>query len=352
MHIIKRIVFITLTLAACSGLVVLLVAAIGKRNHERCRDYVITIKGAQKNRFISDADVKKLLVAGTVGGIKNAPISAFNLRKLEQVLKENAWVQNANLYFDNQDVLHISVLEKEPVARIFTTSGRSFYIDNEGKHMPLSDILSARVPVFTNFPDRKVLNVKDSALLSDVTKTALFILNDPFWMAQTEQIDITEDANFEMVPTIGNHIVKLGNGQDIEKKFHRLLVFYQQVLSKTGFDKYNSVDVQFAGQVTGSKIRTSKVDSILLRKNIEKLLNEAKQMQMDTLATMPPVSQYVPDEQPTEASAQKPVASAPGARKNDNTVPVKINLSAKPKTINLKKQEKKEPKAVMPKVNA
>jgi len=286
-QIIKKIIFVALTLTACSGLVVLLVAAIGRRNHELCKDYVITMQGAQKNGFINEKDIRKLLNSGLNGKIKGEPIADFNLRKLEQLLKGNAWVKNANLYFDNREVLHISVEEKEPVARIFTTGGKSFYIDNEGEKMPLSDMMSAKVPVFTNFPDKKVLSTKDSILLNDVRGTASFILNDSFWMAQTEQIDITEDRTFEMIPTIGHHIVKLGKGDAIDKKFGRLLIFYQQVLSKTSFDKYNIVDVQYSGQVIGSKTRMSKVDSMQLKKNIEKLLQEARKMQTDTIALVP-----------------------------------------------------------------
>ena len=79
------------------------------------------------------------------------------------------------------------------------------------------------------------MNEKDSLLLNDVTSAARFIHNDPFWLAQVEQIDITADRNFEMTPTIGNHTVKLGNGEDIDKKFHRLFIFYKEVMSKTGF---------------------------------------------------------------------------------------------------------------------
>ncbi len=286
-QIIKKIIFVALTLTACSGLVVLLVAAIGKRNHELCRDYKITIQGADKNLFINEKDVKKLLNSGVNGKIKGEPIAGFNLRKLEQLIKGNAWVKSANLYFDNKEVLHIAVEEKEPVARIFTTAGKSFYIDKEGAKMPLSEMMSARVPVFTNFPDKKVLSMKDSMLLNDIMSTASFILNDSFWMAQTEQVDITEDRNFEMIPTIGNHIVKLGKGNDIEKKFHRLLIFYQQVLSKTSFDKYRTIDVQYAGQVIGSKAKMTRVDSMQLKKNIEKLLQEARKMQNDTIALTP-----------------------------------------------------------------
>jgi cell division protein FtsQ len=340
-RIIQKVFFITLTLAACSGLVVLLVAAIGRKNHEHCKDYIITIKSVQNNFFIGEKDVLKLITAATDGKIKGETIAGFNLRKLEQLLEDNGWIQNANLYFDNRDVLHISVLEKEPVARIFTATGKSFYIDSNARQMPLSDRKSARVPVFTNFPDKKFLSKKDSALLHDIKKTALFILNDPFWMAQTEQIDITEAGTFEMVPAVGNHIVKLGNGEDIDKKFHRLFVFYQEVMSKTGFNIYNTVDVQYEGQVIGSKEKTSKVDSMQLRLNVEKLLREARQMQQDTISAMPIIEKenILPEQ---KAAPQTAVVAGP-----TNSNPVKTTNSAKPKLI-VKKSGGKKPKAIMP----
>ena len=326
-RIIQKIVFVTLTLAACTGLLVLLVAAIGKKNKERCKGYVIKIKSAQNNFFIGEKDVLKVITAATDGRIKGEAVADLNLRRLEQVLRDNAWIQGANLYFDNREILHISVTEKEPIARIFTTTGKSFYIDGSARQMPLSDKMSARVPVFTNFPNKKFLSDKDSALLNDVKKTASFILRDSFWMAQTEQIDITEDRTFEMVPTIGNHIVKLGNGDDIEKKFHRLLVFYQQVMSKAGFNRYNYVDVQWAGQVIGTKEKITKVDSIQLRKNVEKLLREAKQMQSDTTMSIPlGVNENIDQSNPD---------------------PLKTTTTAKPKLIANK--EERKPKAIMPK---
>jgi cell division protein FtsQ len=324
-RIIQKIVFITLTLAACSGLVVLLVAAIGKKNHENCRDYVIRVKGAQHNLFIDETDIKKILANAVNGRIKGERISDFNLRKLEQVIRRNAWVEKANLYFDNRDVLHISVIEKEPIARMFTTAGKSFYIDSSTKKMPLSEKMSARVPVFTNFPDKRVLSDKDSILLADVKKTALFILNDSFWMSQTEQIDITRDRCFEMVPTVGNHIVKLGDGNDIEKKFQRLFIFYQQVMSKTGFNRYNFIDVRFDGQVIGTKEKISKIDSVQLRKNVEKLLKEARDMQQDTVVASPQTKQTTTLQQGTTMEAKDVT------RVTSN--PAKTTSNAKPKLM-------------------
>lgn len=289
--IIWNIFFVALWTTIGGGLLTLLIAANGKKRKNICNDYRITIKGMQNIfsetccAFVEEKDIVKLVSTATGGQIKNEPLSGFNLRQLEDFLENNVWIMDAELWFDNKDVLHISVTEREPAARIFTTEGNSFYIDKTGKRMPLSDKLSVRVPVFTNFPGKKSLSSKDSLLLNDVRDIARYISNNHFWKSQVAQIDILQSCGhncwqFEMIPVVGDHLVKLGNGSDIERKFKRLFTFYQQVLSKTGFDTYSIIDVQYAGQVTGTKKGTGKpaVDSVQLRRNIEKLLKQAKEI--------------------------------------------------------------------------
>ncbi|MBL0131954.1 MAG: hypothetical protein IPP43_13305 [Chitinophagaceae bacterium] len=34
-------------------------------------------------------------------------------------MEKNTWIEEAELYFDNRDVMHVTVTEKEPVARVF-----------------------------------------------------------------------------------------------------------------------------------------------------------------------------------------------------------------------------------------
>jgi cell division protein FtsQ len=207
------------------------------------------------------------------------------------MLENNIWIENAEIYFDNRDILHVTVTEKEPVARIFATDGNSFYIDSLGRILPLSDKQSARVPLFTNFPGKKILSAKDSLLLDDIRGIANFIIRDSFWTSQAAQININSEKKFEMIPLIGNHIVKLGNGEDIVQKFRRLMIFYRQILSKTGFNKYKVIDVQYNGQVVATNFSgDTKIDSALLRKNVERLLQKTKEEPNDSLRRMMQVS--------------------------------------------------------------
>lgn len=144
------------------------------------------IKGVQDNFFIDKNDVIKLLMVVVNGKVKGQLIVFFNLRNFEQLLKDNIWISDVDLYFDNQDVLYIIVMEWEFVVRIFIIINSFFYIDSSGKCMLLLDRFSVRVLVFISFFGRQVFIVKDSVLFNDVKRILVFILNNEFWMSQVE----------------------------------------------------------------------------------------------------------------------------------------------------------------------
>ena len=100
----------------------LLIAAIGRKNREDCTDYTIRIMGAEDNYFIDADDINKLLRSGAGSEIKGKKISEINLKKLEQAVRDNIWIRKAEMWFDNRSVLHVEVYEREPIARIFTSS--------------------------------------------------------------------------------------------------------------------------------------------------------------------------------------------------------------------------------------
>ena len=279
---IKRILFITLWLSIGAGMFFLMAAAISKKNKQRFRDYTIEIKGEEPHLFIDKSAVEGMLKTSTAG-IKGELMAAFNLKGVEATLEKNQWVRDAELYFDNQDILHVMVTEKKPLARIFTLKGDSYYIDDKGALMPLSDRGSARVPVFTGLPERAAKSsVSDSLLLAQTKNMALYILQDSFWMSQVAQINVTANREFEMIPLLGDQLIRLGDGNDIEAKFKRLMIFYKQVLSKTGMSKYKLIDVQYNGQVIASKGGGPHVDSLLLRHNVEDLIRASRNAETDT----------------------------------------------------------------------
>jgi cell division protein FtsQ len=251
-HHIKKIFFLAFWVSAGAGIMVLLIAAIREREGDTCRGYSIRITGSGEKRFMNEQRVVDLLKLN--GTIRGRSIKRFDLQDIEARLERNAWVRNAELFFDNKEILQVRVEEKEPLARVFTTDGNSFYISRNGEWLPLSEHFSAKLPVFTNFPGSAgAVNRADSLLVLNMEQLSDYLLKDQFWMSQVVQVDITPARTFEIVPMIGNHIIEFGDGADCENKFRRLMLFYQQVLNKVGMDAYERIKVQFAGQIVGVK---------------------------------------------------------------------------------------------------
>lgn len=212
---------------------------------------VINIKGAQQHVFVDKADILNVL---SKNNIRTGQIlEDINLKSAEEQLEKNPWVKDAELYFDNHQSLHVEIEEREPIARVFTVDGNSFYIDSAGLRLPVNDNATARLIVFTSFPsDKKILSKPDSMVLNDVKQIAQHISADSFMNVQTAQVNITPQRSYEIIPVVGDQVIRLGDAENLDKKFAKLLAFYQQVWSRD-FERYSVIDVQYDGQVVATR---------------------------------------------------------------------------------------------------
>jgi cell division protein FtsQ len=208
---------------------------------------------------------------------------------MESALQKNIWVKNAQLFFDNNEKLQVNVLEREPVARVFTTMGTTFYVDSSRAMLPLSDKFSARLPVFTGFPsDKKVLLKADSNLLKDILTISMAIQEDSFHMAMIEQVDITPERSFEMVPKFGNTIIVFGDAKNAKEKLEKLRIFYKEVMVKAGWNKYSEINVQYLNQVVAKRKGADefKADSLHTLQIMQAIAENAERMASDSLSTI------------------------------------------------------------------
>jgi len=250
---IKKILLFTLWVAIGVSTTVLLVAAIQKTDAAKCKAIKIKITGienADGSKFVDEDEILATVKEISNGEAVGKAIGTFNLKKIETVLEKSKWVKNAELFFDKNGALHVNLQEREPVARVFTTGNNSFYIDSALTMLPLSDRLSAKLPVFTGFPsDLLILSAADSGLLGGIKEISMAIQKDSFRMAMIEQVDITAQRNFEMIPKIGNQLIVFGSADEAEEKFKKLELFYKEVITKTGWSKYSVINVQYNNQV-------------------------------------------------------------------------------------------------------
>ncbi len=261
--------------------VFLLAAAIKSKPAKHCKNIEIYIHGVSNNFFVDKKDILEA-IAGVEGtGMVGKSIGSFNLKKLEAILKKNVWIKSAELFFDNNEILQVTVQEREPIARVFTTTGSTFYIDDELEILPLSEKFSARLPVFTNFPsDKKILVKADSNLLADIKTIGLAVQKDSFSMAMIDQVDITAQRLFEMIPKFGNQLIIFGDATDVDAKLEKLKLFYKEVMVKAGWNKYSVINVQYKNQVVAKRKGAEDVAADSLRTlQIMKFIAERAQQQ-------------------------------------------------------------------------
>ena len=270
---------------AIAGMV-LLGAAASKKNTKLCKGIVVEIEGGNDQFFVDEKEIMQLLNAN--GSLSERPIESINLLMLEKRLENDRWIRNAEMYIDNKQMVQVRVEENEPVARVFTKGGYQYYIDSSCNKLPLSDRLSARVPMITNFPsDRTRWSRLDSNLMASLKEMALYINKVPFWKAQVAQLNVNDNREIEMFPTIGNHVVLLGKPEASEEKFDRLFSFYKQVWAKVGLEKYETIDVRFMGQVVAAKKGAAAaalaIDSVKAKQAVDNMLQAEESLDIATI---------------------------------------------------------------------
>jgi len=262
----------------------LLIAAINHKNSSLCSGLAVEINEGGKANFLDKGMVTEILLDGGIKDLRDKKMASVNIQKLENLLRKNPWIQDVQLYFDNNQILKVRIQERQPIARLFTVSGMSFLIDSSGMQLPLAAHSVFNLPVFTGYPDQKFGLHKDSALNQQIRNLSVFLSRDPFWSNQIQEVHIISDQTFQMTPLIGNQVIEFGDGSDYENKFHHLFVFYRKVLTQIGFEKYTSIKLAYSGEIIATRKQgfISKTDSIQAHRNVMEMIRLAQKMESDT----------------------------------------------------------------------
>jgi len=249
----KKIVGNILWSIAGALLVLLFIISWKAKEEKKCASINVELVG--ENTIALFMDEKEILQIIHEKGIQaGLPIGAVNLNALEKNLQSIKWVKHAEMFLDNQQALQIKIEQRIPIARIFTAAGNSFYIDKEGWRLPLKQLTVMRLPVFTGFPsDQEKMSTPDSLLLKDILHFTKAIQEDSFFMAQIAQINIAANGDFEMIPSLGDHLVLMGSAENVEDKLNRLYSFYKQVWVQSGVNAYQVLDCRFDHQIVALK---------------------------------------------------------------------------------------------------
>jgi cell division protein FtsQ len=264
-QVIARVLGIVGWMLAGSTVLVLLVGAIGIRNRNTCSGIRITYTRPGGGRYVDSLRIAHLLNAGGERQLTGALLTNLDLNRMEKLLESDSWIRDADLFLDRGHSLHIRIEEQSPVARIFTRSGYSFYMDSQLNRIPLNPLYTERLPVFTGMPVSILgRQAGDTQHLADAWHIVRYLRSDDLAMAIVDQVDFEPGTGFVLIPKLGDHRIVFGNATDIAGKFRRLLIFYQQVMSHSGWNSYRQIDIRYRDQVVAipSEILPAASDSL------------------------------------------------------------------------------------------
>lgn len=278
-NIIRRILIGLVSVAMVVCFISLFVAASKDRNKASCKGIAINVGDKNTPVFVNEKEIRNIIVQDKKINPIGKKLSDLNIRQIEHSVKMWPWVKNANLYMDNHNILEIDIEQRSPVARIFTSTGTSFYIDEEKTLLPVNGSFALKLPVFTGFNNSITAERKDSALFDQILDISHYITNHAFWMAQVDQININSHGNFELIPTVGSVLIEFGDGNKIEEKFNKLLAFYKKGLNNIGWGNYDTLSLQYSGQVVATRKRNNSIpviDSLLTKDGYNQPENKLK----------------------------------------------------------------------------
>jgi cell division protein FtsQ len=237
-------------------IVVILFGFVEKQRHSAVvREAEVNIIVDTDNQFVSEEEILNNISENgfrTVG-MKRDEVS---LIEIESLLLQNPAIEKAEVYVTNDGILKIKVNQRRPILRVFDMSGKSYYIDNHGKTMPLIDSYTARLTVATG--NIHAVNIKDNEtsdnkMFLDLHKLASYIQNDSLINALVEQIYVNSSSEFELITKIGPEYIIIGNAENLQDKFDRLKLFYTDGLPNAGWNKYSTINLKINNQVICTK---------------------------------------------------------------------------------------------------
>lgn len=233
-----------------------------------CNGIIIRIDQNTDHEFVDEMEVRGLLMSK--GTLRGKPLGSINTSMLEKIILSNPYVKKVEVYSSIDGNLHADVTQRNPVVRVITMHDEQFYIDENGGFMPVSTHYTPPVPVasgyiFNSFAEMKVRDhavVPDTAIVNpavtmmgQIFAISNYIKADTFWNANTEQIYVNEQQEIELIPRAGNHRIILGDTSMLLDKFNRLMIFYNEGLSKTGWNQYSTINLKFRDQVVCTKLK-------------------------------------------------------------------------------------------------
>ena len=239
---------------------VLMGMSIRYQKKKLCQNVNIRIENEADNLFLDVEKIKRVIASEE--NLMETPVRAISLTSVENKLIATNFVDHAEAYFSPRGNLNLDVELRQPIARVVTSKNESFYIDKNLLKMPLNPHFAARsILVRGNFKEKYYSLFVQDSILQTVLPLLSYIDSHPLVKSQISELVVNRDGEILIYPEIGSLKIEFGSVENFQQKFDHLLLFYKEVLSKTGWSYYSKVNLKYKNQVVAVKAKNSQTEN-------------------------------------------------------------------------------------------
>ena len=255
----KKIFYISIWLIAATGIMVLLSFALKDHKTVKCNKIIISITDTEKTGFINQDDISKIITQN-FDSVTGICIDSINTEMIETKLMDNPYIKNADVFKSVTGEIEIYIEPHVAQARIINKDGENFYISTTGHILPFSNKFTPRVIVASGFINEKYKTSKDinfienpevvgeKSMLNSIYYLAGELSKHQYLNKYIEQIYINKEDEIELIPADGDHVILVGNINNLQRKLSNLMAFYNAGIS-TKEQNYRSLNLKYINQV-------------------------------------------------------------------------------------------------------
>jgi len=259
---IKRILYRSLWVLAILALMAFEIYALRKNGDTPCPKLNVELHNKLAIPQLTSAQELRTELLENHEPIEGQKIKNLDLQEIEKNVGKITYVKDFNAFINITGDFTIKAKPRKAILRVYNQAGQQFYLGSDTVVMPLSTKHSVRVLLANGalpkismdyFNQNSIDTLHLPAIYKKIYILAAKIQRDQFLNALIDQIYVSQDQEFELIPKTGVSYIEFGTLNNIDDKLKRLKLFYINGKEKINWTIYKSINLKYENQVVCTK---------------------------------------------------------------------------------------------------
>ena len=233
---------IVIYIVASIALVALIIVANSIRNESTVSGLRVVINYNNADTLITAACVKQTLDE-EMNWIQRQKVKEIDEEGITNCVLQSPYLLDCHTSVSVNGVVVVKATQRRPIVRMFLND-EEFYLDEHGKKMPASLEGSGNVVVANTTTSHT--NNEEALKLFHVAK---YMDQHKDYGILFDQIYLDNHKDICLIPKLGDHVVIIGDLENMDKKMQNLCNFYHTSMPQMGWETYNTINLKYNNQV-------------------------------------------------------------------------------------------------------